>query len=124
MQARALRSQLQASRAAVVAAIEEERRRLRRDLHDGLGPRLTGVAYAADAARNVLGRDPERAGDLLTGLRAEAGEAILEVRRLVEGLRPPSLDQVGLEHSGRTGGPWRLTWRSPRRCRRWARRPR
>jgi signal transduction histidine kinase len=99
MQARALRTQLQASRATVVAAIEEERRRLRRDLHDGLGPRLTGVAYAADAARNVLGRDPERAGDLLTGLRAEAGEAILEVRRLVEGLRPPSLDQVGLEQA-------------------------
>jgi signal transduction histidine kinase len=99
MQARALRTQLQASRAAVVTAIEEERRRLRRDLHDGLGPRLTGVAYAADAARNVLGRDPGRAADLLTGLRAEAGEAILEVRRLVEGLRPPSLDQVGLEQA-------------------------
>jgi signal transduction histidine kinase len=99
MHARALRAQLQASRAGVVAAIEEERRRLRRDLHDGLGPRLTGVAYAADAARNVLDRDPARAADLLTGLRAEAGEAILEVRRLVHGLRPPSLDQVGLEQT-------------------------
>jgi signal transduction histidine kinase len=99
MHARALRAQLQASRAAVVAAVEEERRRLRRDLHDGLGPRLTGVAYAADAARNVLDRDPTRAADLLTGVRAEAGEAILEVRRLVDGLRPPSLDQVGLEQT-------------------------
>jgi signal transduction histidine kinase len=99
MHARALRTQLQASRAAVVAAIEEERRRLRRDLHDGLGPRLTGVAYAADAARNLLDRHPARAADLLTGLRAEAGEAILEVRRLVDGLRPPSLDQVGLEQT-------------------------
>ena len=99
MQARELRAELQASRAAVVAAIEEERRRLRRDLHDGLGPRLTGLAYASDAARNVLGRDPERAADLLAGVRAEAGEAIVEVRRLVEGLRPPSLDQVGLEQT-------------------------
>jgi two-component system, NarL family, sensor kinase len=99
MQARALRAQLQASRAALVAAVEEERRRLRRDLHDGLGPRLTGVAYAADAARNVLDRDPARAAELLTGVRAEAGEAILEVRRLVDGLRPPSLDQVGLEQT-------------------------
>ncbi|MGX6603272.1 sensor histidine kinase [Micromonosporaceae bacterium Da 78-11] len=80
----------------MVEGIEEERRRLRRDLHDGVGPRLTGPAYAADAARNVLGRDPERAAALLTGVRAEAGEAIAEVRRLVEGLRPPSLDQVGL----------------------------
>ncbi|MDT5036120.1 MAG: two-component system, NarL family, sensor kinase [Micromonosporaceae bacterium] len=99
MHARTLRAQLQTSRAAVVTAVEEERRRLRRDLHDGLGPRLTGLAYAADAARNVLGRDPARAADLLTGLRAEAGEAIGEVRRLVEGLRPPSLDQVGLEQA-------------------------
>src|SRR5262249_13217995 len=79
MHARTLRTQLQASRAAVVAAIEEERRRIRRDLHDGLGPRLTGVAYAADAARNILDRNPLRATDLLTGLRAEAGEAILEI---------------------------------------------
>jgi two-component system, NarL family, sensor kinase len=99
MHARALRMQLADSRAAVVAAVEEERRRLRRDLHDGLGPQLTGVAYAADAARNVLDRQPARAADLLAGLRAEAGEAILEVRRLVEGLRPASLDQVGLEQA-------------------------
>jgi signal transduction histidine kinase len=99
MHTRALRTQLQASRAAVVAAVEEERRRLRGDLHDGLGPRLTGVAYAADAARNVLDRDPARAADLLTGVRSEAGEAILEIRRLVDGLRPPSLDQIGLEQT-------------------------
>jgi signal transduction histidine kinase len=99
MQARALRAQVQASRAAVVAAIEEERRRLRRDLHDGLGPRLTGIAYAADAARNLIDRAPDRTGQLLAGLRAEAGEAIAEVRRLVEELRPPSLDQVGLEQT-------------------------
>ena len=101
MQARRLRAELQASRAVVVSAIEEERRRLRRDLHDGIGPRLTGVAYAADAARNVLDRNPARAAQLLAGVRAEAGEAIVEVRRLVEGLRPPSLDQVGLERTVR-----------------------
>ena len=99
MHARRLGADLQASRAAMVEGIEEERRRLRRDLHDGVGPRLTGLAYAADAARNVLARDPERAATLLTGVRAEAGEAIAEVRRLVEGLRPPSLDQVGLEQA-------------------------
>jgi signal transduction histidine kinase len=64
-----------------------------------LGPRLTGVAYAADAARNLLDREPQRATELLTGLRAETGEAITEVRRLVDELRPTSLDQVGLEHA-------------------------
>lgn len=60
MHARTLGAQLQASRAEVVAVVEEERRRLRRDLHDGLGPRLTGVAYTADAARNLLRDDPDR----------------------------------------------------------------
>ena len=96
VQARALAAAVQESRREVVRAVEDERRRLRRDLHDGLGPRLTGVAYTADAARNLLHADPGRADRLLVGVRTEAGEAIAEVRRLVEGLRPPSLDQVGL----------------------------
>jgi signal transduction histidine kinase len=99
-----LRRELAASRAGVVRAVEEERRRLRRDLHDGIGPRLTGVAYAADAALNELDRDPRRTAQLISGLRADAGEAIAEVRRLVEGLRPPSLDQVGLEQALRQHG--------------------
>jgi signal transduction histidine kinase len=105
LHARALGAELQASRAQVIAVVEEERRRLRRDLHDGLGPRLTGVAYTADAARNLLDDDPARALELLAGLRAEAGNAIAEVRRLVDGLRPAALDQVGLvqalrQHAG------------------------
>ncbi|MBU2662628.1 sensor histidine kinase [Actinoplanes bogorensis] len=99
MHARRLRTELQTSRTAVVESVEEERRRLRRDLHDGLGPRLTGIAYASDAAGNVLARDPGRAADLIAGVRTEAGEAIVEIRRLVEGLRPPSLDQMGLERT-------------------------
>jgi signal transduction histidine kinase len=110
MHARALSAQLQASRAEVVAVVEDERRRLRRDLHDGLGPRLTGVAYAADAARNLLRDHPERTLELLAGLRAEAGNTIVEVRRLVDGLRPTALDQVGLvealrQHAGTLRGP-------------------
>ncbi|MGN9908926.1 sensor histidine kinase [Phytohabitans sp. LJ34] len=122
MQARRFRADLQASRASIVAAVEEERRRLRRDLHDGLGPRLTGVAYAADAARNLLHRNPARAAELLVSVRAEAGEAITDVRRLVEGLRPPSLDQVGLEQTVRQharhllrpdGGPIEVDVRVP-----------
>jgi len=103
LNARSLGEALQVSRTEVVLAVEEERRRLRRDLHDGLGPRLTGVAYTADAARNSAG-DPARVLELLAGLRADAGDAIAEVRRLVDGLRPPSLDQIGLVEALRQHG--------------------
>ena len=58
LRAQALARDLQASRNAAITAIEEERRRLRRDLHDGLGPTLSGVAFSADAARNQLVGDP------------------------------------------------------------------
>jgi two-component system, NarL family, sensor kinase len=96
--ATALSAALQESRSAIVAAREEERRRLRRDLHDGLGPVLTGIAFKADAARNTLDADaaasPARA--LLTQLRADTTEAIADIRRLVYGLRPPALDDLGL----------------------------
>jgi two-component system NarL family sensor kinase len=94
--ARDLARQLQDSRAAMITAVEDERRRLRRDLHDGLGPTLTGVAFAADAARNVLGGDPDRAAELVAGLRRDVADAIAEIRRLVEGLRPPAVDELGL----------------------------
>ncbi|MDT7581361.1 MAG: two-component system, NarL family, sensor kinase [Pseudonocardiales bacterium] len=94
--ARDLARQLQDSRAEMITAVEDERRRLRRDLHDGLGPTLTGVAFAADAARNVLGADPDRAAELVAGLRRDVADAIAEIRRLVEGLRPPAVDELGL----------------------------
>lgn len=98
----ALADEVVASRRETVTAIEEERRRLRRDLHDGLGPTLTGVAFSADAARNLIARDPEAAAELLTRLRSDTSGAIAEVRRLVEGLRPPALDELGLVGALRT----------------------
>ncbi|MER7556026.1 histidine kinase [Nocardioides sp. NPDC126508] len=94
LRARLLADQLQESRELTVTAIEEERRRLRRDLHDGLGPRLSGIAFIADAARNRIRDDP--AADLLGALRVEAGAAIREIRELVYGMRPPALDELGL----------------------------
>ena len=96
LHATALSAALQESRVSIVAAREEERRRLRRDLHDGLGPVLTGIAFMADAARNTLQADPARAGDLLAQLRADTTAAIGDIRRLVYGLRPPALDDLGL----------------------------
>ncbi|MBA3523030.1 MAG: sensor histidine kinase [Geodermatophilaceae bacterium] len=88
--------QLQASRERLVLAREEERRRLRRDLHDGLGPLLTGVALSADAAANLLGRSPAEASAMITAVRSDSRTAIGEVRRIVEDLRPPALDELGL----------------------------
>jgi signal transduction histidine kinase len=128
-----LSSELQSSREKLVSAREEERRRLRRDLHDGLGPTLTGVAFSADAVANLittdanrsltanappanatpgaavngslalgadgspgLSADASRAVELLTRLRADTRAAIADVRRLVDDLRPPALDELGL----------------------------
>ncbi|MEU6376233.1 histidine kinase [Streptomyces sp. NPDC046909] len=105
-----LTRQLQHSRERIVAAREEERRRIRRDLHDGLGPTLAGAAFQADAVRNLLAFDQERASGLLAELRAEIGGAVGEVRRLVDGLRPPDLDQLGLLGALRERAA-RLSWR-------------
>ncbi|WP_088313623.1 sensor histidine kinase [Kineosporia sp. R_H_3] len=96
LRARALTAAVQASRGQVVAAVEDERRRLRRDLHDELGPTLTGVAFTVDAARNTLARDPDAAAGLLDAIRADTVDAIAHVRRIVYGMRPPALDELGL----------------------------
>ncbi len=91
-----LTADLKRSRERLVAAREEERRRLRRDLHDGLGPRLATLALKHDAAMNLLSHDPEAVAALLAELKAETQEAIADVRRVVHNLRPPALDQLGL----------------------------
>ncbi len=91
-----LKRDLQRANERLVAALEDERRRLRHDLHDGLGPTLTAITLRADAAINLLARDPARARALLDELRGAAGDAISEVRQLVHGLRPRALDEFGL----------------------------
>jgi signal transduction histidine kinase len=87
---------LQRSRAALVTAREEERRRLRRDLHDGLGPALAGVILGLHAAARHVPGDPDRAVGQLTALTRQVEEAVRDIRRLVYGLRPPALDELGL----------------------------
>lgn len=96
LHARMLRDDLQRARERLVTAREEERRRLRRDLHDGLGPALAGIRFKAETARALL---PEGAGPAAThlqGLSEEIARTVADVRRLVEGLRPPALDDLGL----------------------------
>ena len=96
VQAVSANRELQLSRQRLVAAREEERRRLRRDLHDGLGPSLATLAMRLEAASDLVHDDPVQAADLVARLADQAREDIAEVRRLVEGLRPPALDQLGL----------------------------
>lgn len=93
---RHLTTDLQQSRTRLVTAREEERRRLRRDLHDGLGPTLASLTFKIDAARNLFTRDSERADRLLESVRQQVQEAITDIRRLVYDLRPPVLDELGL----------------------------
>ncbi|GAA4564383.1 sensor histidine kinase [Planotetraspora kaengkrachanensis] len=97
------------SRERLVAATEEERRRLRRDLHDGLGPGLAGVVLGLQRARRHLATDPAAATSQLDELTDQTQQAVAEVRRLVYGLRPPALDELGLvgalhEHARVLGG--------------------
>lgn len=91
-----LQRRFEDARERVVRAREEERRRLRRDLHDGLGPALAALTLRVDALRN---RSADPALDLdaeLVNLRDGIQDAIVDVRRVIEGLRPPALDEVGI----------------------------
>jgi signal transduction histidine kinase len=90
-----LTADLQSSRERLVNAREEERRRLRRDLHDGLGPTLGGLTLGLDTARGMV-TGKSSAERLLVRLKEESQEAVSDVRRLVYGLRPPALDDLGL----------------------------
>ena len=104
-----LTADLQQSRERLVTAREEERRRLRRDLHDGLGPQLAAIILKLETARNRLGHDP-MANALLRDLAARTEAAVTDIRRLVYALRPPALDDLGLkqallEAAGQYGKP-------------------
>lgn len=87
---------LQQSRQQLVTAREEERRRLRRDLHDGLGPQLASQTLTIDAIDKLLARDPQRARALLHDLKVQSQAAVQDIRQLVYDLRPPALDEFGL----------------------------
>jgi signal transduction histidine kinase len=87
---------LQRSREQLVLTREEERRRLRRDLHDGLGAQLAALALQAGALRHTVAKDAAQAEVQAGELQAELRAAVGDIRRLVHGLRPPALDELGL----------------------------
>ena len=87
---------VQRSRERLVAAVEDERRRLRRDLHDGLGPSLTASTFRLDTARALLTTRVDKADELIGAVRTDVAAALNDIRRLVYDLRPPALDDLGL----------------------------
>jgi signal transduction histidine kinase len=91
-----LTTDLRRSRERIVVAREEERRRLRRDLHDGLGPMLASLTLTLAAAREYLPHDPTTTDSLLQALASQVQGAVTDIRRLVYELRPPALDDLGL----------------------------
>jgi signal transduction histidine kinase len=90
---------LGASQRRVALVRDEERRALRRELHDGLGPSLAGVGLGLRACANLLDSDPERARALLELLASEIDDNVEEVRSMARGMLPPGLDELGLEAS-------------------------
>jgi signal transduction histidine kinase len=105
-----LNNDLQKSRERLVTAQEEERRRLRRDLHDGVGPTLASLSQRIDTASELVDSDPQKSKKLLKDLKGQVKETVAEIRRLVYALRPPVLDEFGLvsairEHTAQYSGP-------------------
>jgi signal transduction histidine kinase len=97
VQAAKLTADLKRSRQDLVMAREEERRRLRRDLHDGLGPQLASQTLMLDALEKRIQQDPAAAIRLLKDLKEHSQDAIKDIRQLVYDLRPPALDELGLD---------------------------
>ncbi|WP_448811643.1 histidine kinase [Agromyces bauzanensis] len=89
-------AELRDIRAGLVGAREDERRRMRRELHDGLGPMLAGITLRLDAAAGRIEADPDESRRLIDAAAADASRAVDEVRRIAQGLRPAALGELGL----------------------------
>jgi signal transduction histidine kinase len=92
----ALAEALRRSRAMLLETREQERLRIRRDLHDGLGATLASVSLGLGAAAERLDGSDASLVQLLRDLEDELGVAVADIRRLVHDLRPPALDDLGL----------------------------
>jgi signal transduction histidine kinase/drug/metabolite transporter superfamily protein YnfA len=88
--------ELRASRQRLVAAQDDERRRIERNLHDGAQQQLIALSVQLRLARTMVDRDPAKAGELLDGLQGSANDALTELRDLARGIYPPLLADQGL----------------------------
>ncbi len=87
---------LQHSREGLLVAREEERRRLRRDLHDGVGPSLAAIGMQLDVLQDLIPVDPQAAAALAERVSGSTRGLVADVRRIVDGLAPTALDRLGL----------------------------
>jgi signal transduction histidine kinase len=87
---------LKRAREQMVFSREEERKLLRRNLHDTIGPTLASLHLQSNAVRKLVASDPARAMSLLDEMRTQIRSVIGDIRRVVENLRPPALDELGL----------------------------
>jgi len=92
IRAATLNDDLRRSRERILGAREDERRRLQRDLHDGLGPTLASLYQRVDVARSMMRKDPEAAEALLVDVGEQTRLVIDEIRSLVRALHPPELE--------------------------------
>jgi signal transduction histidine kinase len=117
LHAQALTEDVKASRERVIDAAVEERTRLRRELHDSLGPLLTGAAFKADGIALAAQHRPERAESLAIELADQLRQSVEAVRQLAYGLRPAALDELGLvgalREQGSRFGPIRVVIQAP-----------
>ena len=89
-------SELQASRARIVAASDQARRQIERNLHDGAQQHLVALAVNVRLARQLADADPEQAKLILDELGGELQDAVQELRELAHGIYPPLLMDQGL----------------------------
>ena len=94
LHAQKLAADVERARTETVAAREAERQQLRRDLHDGIGPSLAGIALQLDAVRSNV--NDATASTSLERINTDLANTVAEVRRVTRGLRPPALDDLGL----------------------------
>ncbi|MGY0019517.1 sensor histidine kinase [Streptomyces sp. YJ-C3] len=110
--------ELAAGRAAIVHAVDAERRRIERDLHDGLQQRLVALAMLLGRARRP-GRTPEQAAALLRQAHEESGAVLTELREVAWRVYPSALDGLGLREAlggvaERSPVPLRLAYDVPK----------
>jgi signal transduction histidine kinase len=87
---------LRESRHRIVAAQDEERRKLERNLHDGAQQQIVALSVQLKLARSLVDRDPAKAAEMLDGLQRAATDALEDLRDLARGIYPPLLADKGL----------------------------